>query len=314
MNRNGARRRAGGWAALLALCLALAGCEQILPELLAPSEPSFSSEASEASESAPPQEMGPARLTMRVIDVGQGEAVLLLSGGQAVLVDAGDYYAGDAVLASLQELGVGRLAAAVNTHPHYDHYGGFAEVLREVPADEFLTTEIPAELAPTDRAYLSLMDSLAASGTPVRALREGDTIPFGEAVATVVGPINTYGTVNDLSLVLRVVCGDTAFLLCGDMTYVPEYDLRTAGVTLSADVLVVGHHGSYSSTKPEFLAAVHPAYAAISVGEDNEYGLPHEETLRELLRQGVTVSRTDLSGCITYTSDGSRVALSVEKE
>ena len=109
---------------------------------------------------------------------------------------------------------------------------------------------------------------------------------------------------NDLSLIIKLSYGDTSILITGDAEWEAEHDLRDAGVDVSADVLRVGHHGSNTSTSYQFLRAVAPQYAIISVGTNNTYGHPDEETLSRLEDADVIVMRTDLLGSILCFSDG----------
>ena len=102
--------------------------------------------------------------------------------------------------------------------------------------------------------------------------------------------------------------GDTRFLLTGDMENVAERDLLESGVSLKADVLKVGHHGSYSSTSYRFLREVIPTYGVISCGLDNEYGHPHKEPLNQLKQADVELFRTDLMGDIVLVTDGKTIA------
>ena len=122
---------------------------------------------------------------------------------------------------------------------------------------------------------------------------------------SVLGPVKDYDNLNDESLVLRFDYGDSSFLFTGDQESDAEEDVLASGADVDVDVLKVGHHGSNTSSSESFLAAVSPEIAVIQCGEGNEYGHPHLETLERLEAQNVTVYRTDLSGSIVITADGS---------
>ena len=123
-----------------------------------------------------------------------------------------------------------------------------------------------------------------------------------------------YDDTNDTSLVLRIDYGETSFLLTGDMEQDAEDDLVASGAPLDVDVLQVGHHGSETSTGYVFLNAVLPEVGVVSVGEGNSYGHPHEAALSRLRDAGVDVWRTDLSGTIRITSDGTNYAVASDKD
>jgi competence protein ComEC len=112
---------------------------------------------------------------------------------------------------------------------------------------------------------------------------------------------------NNSSIVLRIEYGSTSFLFTGDAEAEEEMSILSENFDIQSTVLKVGHHGSYTSTSAEFLAAVNPEYAVISVGEGNEYGHPHDEPLARLRSQCGSVYRTDLDGEIVCTSDGTVV-------
>ena len=254
-------------------------------------------------------------LTLRVIDVGQAQSLLLTCGDDAILVDAGEYASGGKVLAALSRAGVSTLTAAIVTHPHSDHYGGLRTVLEKVPAAAFYTSAVPEEQLPTAQSYGKLLDTLAAQAVPSAYLFAGDTLSLGDATVTVLSPDKgaTWENLNNYSLVLRVTYGNTAFLLMGDAETEVEETLLTAKTELSAAVLVVGHHGSATSSSTDFLKAVAPQYAILSVGEDNSYNLPNTGVLTRLKEQGAALYRTDLQGTVTVTTDGEQITVTTAK-
>ena len=141
----------------------------------------------------------------------------------------------------------------------------------------------------------------------------GDTFTLGSASVTVLGPIEDSDDPNDLSIVLRVVYGDTSFLFVGDAQTSEENDILASGRTVKSDVLKVGHHGSETATGADFLAAIAPKYAVIEVGDSNSYNHPNQGTLDRLKAAGVTLFRTDLQGTITCTSDGKALTFQTGK-
>ena len=265
--------------------------------------------------SAPSPNPAAEGLTLRVIDVGQAQSLLLTCGEDAILVDAGEYAAGGKVLAALSRAGVRNLSAAIVTHPHSDHYGGMRTVLEKTPAAAFYTAAVPESQLPTAQSYEKLLSTLSEQAIPAAYLFAGDTLPLGDAVVTVLSPARgtTWENLNNYSLVLRVTYGNAAFLLMGDAEAEVEETLLAAKTELAADVLVVGHHGSATSSSENFLKAVAPRYAILSVGEDNSYNLPNTGVLTRLKEQGAALYRTDLQGTVTVTSDGENLTITTAK-
>ena len=254
-------------------------------------------------------------LTLQVIDVGQAQSLLLICGEDAILVDAGEYAAGGKVLAALSRAGVQHLSAAIVTHPHSDHYGGMRTVLEKIPTAAFYTSAVPESQLPTTQSYEKLLNTLSEQSIPAAYLFAGDTIPLGDATVTVLSPTRgaTWENLNNYSLVLRITYGNTAFLLMGDAEAEVEESMLTAKTELAADVLVVGHHGSATSSSKNFIKAVAPRDALLSVGEDNSYNLPNTGVLTRLKEQGAALYRTDLQGTITVISDGEQITVTPAK-
>ena len=146
-------------------------------------------------------------------------------------------------------------------------------------------------------------------GKSITVPEADETFALGDAAVQVLGPRRDYDSTNNTSLVLMVTYGETRFLLTGDMEREAEQDLIDDGCDLKADLLKVGHHGSYSSTSYVFLNEVMPEYAVIQVGKDNGYGHPRDEVLSRLRDAGVTLYRNDLQGDILALSDGETVTV-----
>ena len=235
------------------------------------------------------------------IDVGNGDCALLECDGEYALIDAGYPEYGPAIVDYLAQVGVDELDLVVGTHAHGDHIGGLPDVLKAYPAGEIWSGEIDFF-----NSYINAFRNAARSqGKTIRHPEVGEVFTLGSATITVIGPVKSgYEDLNDTSLVLMVQYGDTRFLFTGDMEQLAETDLLDSGADVRADVLKVGHHGSYSSTSYRFLREVAPTYAVIPVGSGNEYGHPHREPLTRLKDADVTIFRTDKMYTIVATSDG----------
>ncbi len=259
------------------------------------------------TQEAPPQPED--TLQVHFIDVGQADCILLECGSEYMLVDGGNTADSSLVVSYLQKQGVQELKAVVGTHPHEDHVGGLAGVLAVFPT--------AAVYSPTRTYSSKCFDDFAhyadQQGLELTIPTPGDKWTLGTATITVLGPLTSYADVNDTSIVLMVQFGQTRFLLTGDMEREAETDLLESGADLKADVLKVGHHGSYSSTGYLFLRTVAPKYAVISCGRGNSYGHPHEEPLSRLRDAEVTVYRTDELATVIATSDGTDITFTWER-
>ena len=278
-------------ALLLLLALLLSGCK--------PTAPSPTTTAPETTDA----------LVVHFIDVGQADCALLVCDGEFMLIDGGNVDDSSLVVSYLERHGVEELSAVVCSHAHEDHVGGLAGVLAVFPTK--------AVYAPTRTHSSACFDNFLyyadQQDLTVQIPAPGDTFALGGAQITVLGPVKSYPDVNNTSLVLKVVYGETSFLFTGDMETEAENDMLDAGADVKVDVLKVGHHGSNTSTGYRFLYEAAPDYGVISLGTDNPYGHPHDEPMSRLMDANVTVYRTDLLGTVLAVSDGKTVHFDWEK-
>ena len=246
-----------------------------------------------------------ALLHVDVLDVGQGDAILLRTEGHAVLIDAGDTDKGVTVVQQLTACGVTELDCIVNSHPHADHLGGIEAVLRAMPVHAIYMPDVPAELLPTAESYLHMLHAAEELQIPVRIPQCRETIPLGAASLMFLSVDNAqFGGLNNCSLCCLVTCGKQRFLFTGDLEAEGEAAFLAAGLIPEITFLKVGHHGSSSASSAEFLAAAKPSAAAISCGAMNDYGHPSAAVLERLAAAGCTVWRTDLDGALHFETDG----------
>ena len=249
------------------------------------------------------------KLRVHFIDVGQGDAILIqFPSGQNMLIDAGE---DENIVASyIASQGIIRLDHVIATHPHADHIGGMAKVIKSF---EIAKIYMP-RTTHTTRTYENLLLAIKDKGLKITTAKAGLDIDVGDGIeAKLVAPnSDSYQNLNDYSAVLRLVYGNTSFIFTGDTESVSELEMINSGYSLKSDVLKVGHHGSSTSTTPAFLNAVSPKYAVISCGKDNSYGHPHQEVITRLNNTGVIIYRTDESGTIIAESDGSTITFDKE--
>jgi len=258
-----------------------------------------------------PLAAAPARgLEIAFLDVGQGDAVAIHTPADRwLLVDAGpwdeDYDAGEKrVLPWLRAHGARRIEAMVLTHPHVDHIGGAAAVMRGMPVGRLIEPGLPFGTP----IYLGVLQTAEARHVPWSAARQDRTLRIDGLELTFLWPtvdvLDAPADANDISAVLRIRYGSFAALLTGDAPSSVEHLLVTRyGEGLRADVLKAGHHGSRTASSEELLEAVHPALAVISCGRRNKYGHPAPETLDRLHADGVPVARTDEDGTVVVRVD-----------
>lgn len=250
-----------------------------------------------------------AELEAHFLNVGQGDCAVVTCDGTAMVIDGGPKESAGMVYNYIREtLGIRHLDFVVSTHPHTDHAYGLSAVLNAAPADLLLTPVTEWDSKP----FEYVMRYAARQGTPVAVPAEGDVFALGSARVTVLHcrpDFSESERENDMSIVLRIDYGQTAFLFTGDAEDWSEYMMLDAGVNLKADVLKVSHHGSCKANTAAFLAAVQPAYAVISAGRGNDFGHPHGSVLRRLAASGARVLRTDQLGTVRLVSDGETVTV-----
>ena len=251
------------------------------------------------------------------LDVGQGNCILVQANGHAALIDAGEEDRGAEVAEYLTRQGVERLDYVIASHPHSDHIGGMAEVLRTIPADTVILPELsgplPVEEYDAD-SCAALMQAIRETGSRTETAHPGAVYPLGSGTLAVLGASSAFDDWNNRSLAVRFSYGETAFLSTGDMEQEAEEALLASGVGLSANVLAAGHHGSNDASSAGFLQAVGAEYYVIQCGYGNVYGHPAQETLYRMEQQGGAVLRNDVFGTIVLGTDGKTLTLRLQND
>lgn len=248
-------------------------------------------------------------LTMYFLDVGQADSTLLVSQGEAMLVDAGNRDDAGYITGYLADLGIDRLKYVVFTHPHEDHIGSGEAVISAVRVDKVFMMD-----GYDEGIDLYLRRAVDEAGIEREAPSPGDTARLGECEIEFLGPYSNYDNENDMSICLKVSHGENSVMFTGDAGSGPEREMIESGEDLEADILQAGHHGSSTSSSYYFLREVNPRYVVISCGKGNMYGHPHEEALSRFNDLGAEVFRTDEQGTIIAVDDGETITFNSEGE
>ena len=270
------------------------------------------------------------RLHIDFLDVGQGDSALVtFPDGETLLVDGGgrtrygnknDDEAepfqpdtrgiGEAVVSEvLWAKGYSRIDHILATHADADHIQGLGDVARNFGVGSAIFGRMPLD----DPDFVELASVLRRRGIPAETIARGDVLRFGDAVVEVLYPMplgdpNAVSD-NNHSVVLRITYGSRAFLLTGDIERQAEAELLSGGGTLSADLIKVPHHGSRTSSTQEFVNAVRPGYAIISVGRKSPFGHPHMDVVKRWKAAGVNLMTTGERGMISVSTDGTDIAI-----
>jgi competence protein ComEC len=245
------------------------------------------------------------------LDAGQGDSSVILFKDKVILIDAGEAEYGDRVVRDLEKLGVTRIDLLVATHPHSDHIGGMQMVLARFPVGKVLDSGIPS----SSSLYEHFLKTIDERNISYGIAERGQKIDLDPSLGILVlsSPEEQFGDdINTNSIVLRITYGTVNLLYAADATAVAEDVMERAGCPLDAQILKIGHHGSSDASSAAFLSRVNPEVAVISLGRDNEYGHPHEETLERLRAAGPLVLRTDQDGTILVRSDGKTCSVATE--
>lgn len=249
------------------------------------------------------------KIISHYIDVGQGDASFIeFPNGEVMLIDAGIASSSEKIIEYIQSLGYNQIDYVIVTHPHADHIGGMAEVIK---AFDIGTIYMPKAVS-TSKTYENLLETIKDKGLSIKTGKAGVNVLQEEnlTIEMLAPNQDKYSSLNNYSIVLKITYGNTSFLYTGDAEELSEKEITG---NVEADVLKVGHHGSDTSSSEEFLEKVNPKYAIISVGKDNSYGHPASNTIEKLEKYTNHIYRTDLNGTIVVASDGVNIEVKTER-
>ena len=242
-------------------------------------------------------------LQIYFLDVGQADSILITNNNHSMLIDAGNNEDGEKIVTYLKnELNITSLDYVVGTHPHEDHIGGLDDIINNLEVQEVYLPDSTT----TTKTFEDVLDAIANKDLGITVPTIGETFNLGEANFEVIYTGTGKKDLNEASIILKMTFGNHTYLFTGDTTEEVEQTILSNNIDI--DILKVAHHGSKYSSSSDFLKYATPDYAIISVGEDNSYGHPEEETLTRLKEYTNEIYTTSELGTIHLSSDGTTIS------
>ncbi len=307
-------------AAVLAIIMSLcfSSCTDIqsaLSNIMNPTESASTSqnEQTKSGEKSPDKRYGD-KSQVHFVDCGQGDCEIILSNGAVTVIDTGTRKSAQRVLEYIKSLGVSKIDNLVLTHPHEDHIGGAATLIRALSIGTIYMSRPTKGTEPTTAVYIDTLTAISDKGLKITTAKAGMEFSAGDFKMKILSPQKDYEDLNDQSVVIRAEYDKVSFLFTGDAESEPCNDMiKNYRSELDCTVLKVGHHGSKTSTSVKFLEAVSPQYSVISCGEGNSYGHPHGAVLKRLEKSGTKIYRTDIQGSVVMKTNGKSIDVNIEK-
>lgn len=279
---------------LFAVCIYLAKNPQILQNLSNKANGSFDTSSD----------------FIKFMDVGQGDSALIYSNGNSAVIDTGLSSSATDICNDLSQCEITEIDVVLISHLHSDHLGGFEKIAKTYTVKNLIMPEI---LSSSIIAAQDAKTLITSYGSSFYNAVQGINFTIGEFEITLLGFYDDRSNENNRSVYTIAEIDGIKFLFTGDAETKAEKYLLNEHLDIDCDVLKVSHHGSNTSSSEEFLNAVTPEYAVISVGEDNMYSHPHSETLDSLQKQNAAIYRTDLSGDVTFYINNGEITVKTEK-
>ena len=278
--------------------------------MLAVKEPDKSSKSAKSTT----QSLKNARLSVKVLDIGQGDAILIQADGQTVLVDTGDVGTRDKLITLLKKENLTTIDKVIITHPHADHLGGMPEVMENFKIGKIYDSGKTA----TTALYKKYLTGVSKKKIPFEMATPGSEIAISKDIKLkILAPDKSLLTdtdTNESSIVAKLVYDQFSMMLTGDAEKESESIMvRKFGKELKSNVLKAAHHGSNSSSSPEFLRAVAPEAVVISLAAGNDFHHPHPSTIEKYKKANMKIFRTDTDGTVQITSDGKTYVVAKSK-
>ena len=248
-------------------------------------------------------------LKVHYLDVGQGDSIFIeLPNNETMLIDAAESYQSENIINYLKNLNYQKIDYVIGTHPHTDHIGGLKDIINTFEIGKIYMPKVVS----TTKTYESLLMAIKDKNLKINTAKAGTSIIDTDALKiNILAPNNnTYTELNNYSVVTKITYGTTKFLFMGDAEKLSENEIKE---DVTADVIKIGHHGSNTSSSIDFIKKVNAKYGIISVGLNNKYNLPKEETITNWENSGTKIYLTSTNGTIRASSDGTNIKIESEK-
>lgn len=248
-------------------------------------------------------------LKVHYLDVGQGDSIFIeLPNNETMLIDAAESYQSENIINYLKNLNYQKIDYVIGTHPHTDHIGGLKDIINTFEIGKIYMPKVVS----TTKTYESLLMAIKDKNLKINTAKAGTSIIDTDALKiNILAPNNsTYTELNNYSVVTKITYGSTKFLFMGDAEKLSENEIKE---NVTADVIKIGHHGSNTSSSIDFIKKVNAKYGIISVGLNNKYNLPKEETITNWENSGTKIYLTSTNGTIRASSDGTNIKIESEK-
>lgn len=248
-------------------------------------------------------------LKVHYLDVGQGDSIFIeLPNNETMLIDAAESYQSENIINYLKNLNYQKIDYVIGTHPHTDHIGGLKNIINTFEIGKIYMPKVVS----TTKTYESLLMAIKDKNLKINTAKAGTSIIDTDTLKiNILAPNNsTYTELNNYSAVTKITYGTTKFLFMGDAEKLSENEIKE---NVTADVIKIGHHGSNTSSSIDFIKKVNAKYGIISVGLNNKYNLPKEETITNWENSGTKIYLTSTNGTIRASSDGTNIKIESEK-
>ncbi len=248
-------------------------------------------------------------LKVHYLDVGQGDSIFIeLPNNETMLIDAAESYQSENIINYIKNLNYQKIDYVIGTHPHTDHIGGLKDIINTFGIGKIYMPKVVS----TTKTYESLLMAIKDKNLKINTAKAGTSIIDTDTLKiNILAPNSeTYTELNNYSVVTKITYGTTKFLFMGDAEKLSENEIKE---NVSADVIKIGHHGSNTSSNIDFIKKVNAKYGIISVGLNNKYNLPKEETIKNWENSGTKIYLTSINGTIRASSDGTNIKIESEK-
>ncbi|WP_027624434.1 ComEC/Rec2 family competence protein [Clostridium lundense] len=244
-------------------------------------------------------------LKIHYIDVGQGDSILISINGTNMLIDSGSHEKEEYLITYLKKQKIKKLHHVIATHPHEDHIGSMAGIIKNFNIENFYGPKVVVN----EKCFTSMVTELRKKHLKIQVAKVGKKIKIHpNIICEIIAPNNTsYENINNHSVVIKLTYGYTSFIFTGDAEKISENEMLKGSINLKCDVLKLGHHGSNTSTTDSFLEKTSPKIAIISCGKKNIFRHPNKKIVNKLKNKNIKVYRTDIDGNIILISNGNSI-------